>query len=194
MVQSAGGTSPDRVMIIRHAEKPDGSGTPYGITSDGEQDDKSLIVRGWTRAGALVELFDPRDAEAEPSATRAGIARPATIFAADPGKHGSKRPLETVTPLAQALGLRVDQRFSKGQEQDLVAALAGAQGPVLIGWEHESIEAIIDQMGTITPAPPKDWPGDRFDMVYVFDRDGAGWNFTQVPQMLLSGDSTTPIS
>ncbi len=194
MVRSTGGTSPDTVMIIRHAEKPEGSGPPYGITDDGEQDEKSLIVRGWTRAGALVELFDPRDEDAEPVAIRAGIARPATIFAADPGKHGSKRPLETVTPLAQALGLQVDQRFGKGQEAELVAALAAAHGPVLIGWEHENIEAIIDAMGTITPAPPKTWPGDRFDVVYVFHRDGAGWSFTQVPQMMLAGDTTTPIS
>jgi len=188
-----GGAAAQLVMIIRHAEKPTGSGTPYGITDGGERDDESLIVRGWTRAGALIELFDPRGADGNPVATRAGIDRPATIFAADPGSHGSKRPEQTVTPLAQALGVPVNSPFAKGHEDELVAALAGARDPVLIGWEHENIGAIIGHMGAISPAPPKTWPGDRFDIVYVFTRNGTGWDFTQVPQLLLAGDSTTPI-
>jgi hypothetical protein len=34
-------------MIIRHAEKPTGTGAPYGVTDAGEQDPESLIVDGW---------------------------------------------------------------------------------------------------------------------------------------------------
>jgi hypothetical protein len=185
---------PDVVMIIRHGEKPEGSGKPYGITDAGERDEESLTVRGWTRAGALAELFDPRGADGGAVAPRAGLSRPATIFASDPHSHGSKRPEQTVTPLAQALGVQVDVRFAKGQEADLVAALAGARGPVLIGWQHESIGAIIEHLGAVTPTPPQDWPGGRFDMVYVFTRNGDGWNFAQVPQVLLAGDSTKPIA
>jgi hypothetical protein len=33
-----------------------------------------------------------------------------------------------------------------------------------------------------------------FDVVFVFTRSGNGWTFTQVPQDLLAGDSTTPIT
>ncbi|GAB2540831.1 hypothetical protein [Nocardia heshunensis] len=188
-----GGPLPDTVMIIRHAEKPTGSGKPYGITEDGERDEESLTVRGWTRAGALVDLFDPRGSDGKPTALRPGLSKPATIFASDPGGHGSKRPGQTVTPLAAALELTIDSRYPKGQEAQLVAALGGAAGPVLISWQHENIGAIIGQLGTVTPTPPKSWPDDRFDIVYVFTRSGAGWNFTQVPQVLLAGDSPTPI-
>ncbi|MFX0578886.1 histidine phosphatase family protein [Nocardia nepalensis] len=187
------GALPDMVMIIRHAEKPNGSGTPYGITEAGERDEESLTVRGWTRAGALVELFDPRAAGGSAVPTRQGISRPATIFASSPGGHGSKRPQQTVSALAAALDLQVDLRFAKGQEADLAAALPGIRGPVLISWQHENIGVIIAHLGGIEPTPPKSWPDERFDVVYVFARNGNGWTFTQIPQLLLSGDLPTPI-
>ena len=43
---------------------------------------------------------------------------------------------------------------------------------------------------------PAQWPDDRFDMIWVVDRDGANgpWHFAQVPQLLLSGDVAHPIS
>ena len=42
------------ILLIRHAEKPDDSDSGPGLTSDGRDDPKSLTVRGWQRAGALV--------------------------------------------------------------------------------------------------------------------------------------------
>jgi hypothetical protein len=64
-----------------------------------------------------------------------------------------------------------------------------------VSWEHEHIPAIIARLGQVTPRPPGSWPGDRFDIVYVFTRtaSGSGWDFSQVPQMLLAGDSPDPI-
>ena len=44
-------------MIIRHAEKPDGSAP--GLDEDGNEDDSSLTAVGWQRARGLVDLFDP---------------------------------------------------------------------------------------------------------------------------------------
>jgi hypothetical protein len=193
-VASSSGPRPQTVMIIRHAEKPVGAGAPYGVTQNGDRDAESLIVRGWTRAGALVQLFAPCDPDASPVPTRPGIVRPATIFASDPGAHNSRRPMQTVIPLAKSLGMPVDLRFRQGQEAELVAALPGVASPVLIAWEHENIGAIIDRLGAVTPTPPKTWPDDRFDVVYVFTRTGDGWNFTQVPQVLLAEDATTPIA
>ena len=35
---------PTKIMVIRHAEKPDG--THEGVTSHGDPDKESLIVRG----------------------------------------------------------------------------------------------------------------------------------------------------
>ncbi len=42
-------------------------------------------------------------------------------------------------------------------------------------------------LGNKTTAPQY-WPLDRFDLVWVFDRRGDTWTFTQVPQLLLAGD------
>ncbi|WP_228554415.1 hypothetical protein [Catenulispora pinisilvae] len=188
------------LMIIRHAEKPTGSGAPYGLTSDGTQDSHSLTIQGWTRAGALAALFDPRDAAGSPVAPRAGLARPGTVAASVPGTGGSnsKRPEETVTPTAAALGVTLSTQFSVGQEAELAGWLTGPtgpSGPTLVAWEHQHIPDIIAHLGPVTPTPPKSWPGERFDIVYVFTRvSGGGWTFTQVPQMLLAGDLPTPIS
>ncbi|MDF3288968.1 hypothetical protein [Streptomyces silvisoli] len=189
-----GSGGPDMLMIIRHAEKPTGSGAPYGVTDAGEKDDKSLTIQGWSRAGALIGLFDPRDGDGHPAPPRPGLARPTRIFAADPSSGGSKRPKETVTPLAAALGTSLDLRFAKGQEAALAAALRSASGPTLVAWEHQSVAAIIAHLGPVTPKPPASWPGSRFDVVYVFNRHGDGWNFSQVPQLLLAGDSPHPIA
>ncbi|MBL6617311.1 MAG: hypothetical protein ISP45_25085, partial [Reyranella sp.] len=43
------------ILVIRHAEKPDG--VALGVDENGVIDEQSLIVRGWQRAGALVGLF-----------------------------------------------------------------------------------------------------------------------------------------
>ena len=180
------------IMIVRHGEKPEGDGDPKGVTADGKHDKESLVVRGWTRAGALVGLFDPRAGDGSALPTRPGLAPPEGIFASDLGGQCSKRPLQTVSPLADALGITPDTRFDKGQEGQLVAALANAPDPVLISWQHESIGAIVAGLGQVHPQPPASWPGARFDMVYVFTRAGAGWTFAQVPQMLLAGDAPTP--
>ncbi|MEY9886626.1 hypothetical protein ABIA35_002259 [Catenulispora sp. MAP12-49] len=195
-----GGGGMDVLMIIRHAEKPTGSGAPYGLTADGTQDAHSLTIQGWTRAGALAGLFDPRDATGAPAALRTGLTRPTTVAASSAGTGGSnsKRPSETVTPAAAALGVTLQTPYSVGQEAQLAAWLTGPSGPpgpTLVAWEHSHIPDIIAHLGQVTPKPPSSWPGDRFDIVYVFTRaSGGGWTFTQVPQSLLAGDSPTAIS
>jgi len=47
-----------KIMIIRHAEKPEHHG-PRGVDENGNEDKESLTVRGWQRAGALVQFFGP---------------------------------------------------------------------------------------------------------------------------------------
>ena len=48
-----------KIMIIRHAEKPTTTPPVSGVDINGQQNEDSLIVRGWQRAGALVALFAP---------------------------------------------------------------------------------------------------------------------------------------
>lgn len=97
--------------------------------------------------------------------------------------------------LAQELRLKLDLRFPKGDEKDLAKAAVAATGPVLICWEHEDIPDIVNAIvGNNTTCPQK-WDGSRFDLVWVLDRRTAndGWDFTQVPQLLLAGDSAKPV-
>jgi hypothetical protein len=52
------------------------------------------------------------------------------------------------------------------------------------------IPTIADHIAGTNPAHPQQWPGEHFDLVWVFDRTSGAqnWTFTQVPQMLLPGD------
>lgn len=180
--------APAKIMLIRHAEKPlrNGGG---GVNERGEADKASLSVRGWQRAGALVRLFDPIGG----IWTDARVARPTHIYATridEDSKEVTRRPLQTVEPLALSLGLTIDDRFAEGSEQDLVADGLSRSGVVLISWTHDRVAALVDAIGANAP---KRWPDDRFDAIWLFEPDGAKWTFSQAPQMLLAGDRLDPI-
>lgn len=184
---SASANGAPLIMLIRHAEKPAASGGPFGVQSDGSQDAESLTVAGWQRAGALVGLLDPRTSQG-PVPVRAGLGRPTRLIAADPEK-GSKRPAQTVTPLAARLGLTLETTWKKDDTAALAAALRTTTGCTLVAWEHELIPDILSHLGSIDPPPPAAWPGDRFDLVWCLSPADAGaWRFAQVPQLLLAGD------
>lgn len=176
-----------KIMLIRHAEKPDD--TDGGVDPKGDSEKHDLIVRGWQRAGALVQFFaNPRDPNGP-------IKRPATIFATQPSPgNESKRPLHTVTPLKQWLGTTIDNTIAVGSEQELVDKAAARDGVVLISWHHEKIPAIANLILQNKTVPQK-WPDDRFDVVWIFTRDTptAPWKFAQAPQLLLVGDSPNVI-
>ncbi len=62
----------------------------------------------------------------------------------------------------------------------------------LVAWEHKRIVDLVAALTGGTVKGPH-WPSHRFDMVLVLDRQGATWRLTQVPQMLLAGDSPDPL-
>ena len=166
-----------RIMIIRHAEKP--AGAQDGVKASGKRSARSLTPRGWQRAGALVRLFHPRPG-GQPTP---GLAVPGAIFASRvDGGERSRRPRQTVKPLARALGIRVDQSFGAGNEDALAAAIHGIDASTLICWHHEGIPGLASMIapGAVSP---RVWPADRFDTVWVL----------QVHQLLLDGDSVEDI-
>ena len=181
-----------KIMMIRHAEKPTSAPLQLGVTPDGVQDDHSLIVRGWQRAGALATLFAPSNGQFQNPA----LATPHAIFAAS-GETTAKsvRSRQTVGPLTTKLGsaANTNYAFGVGQEAQVAAAVLASKGVVLITWEHHNIPIIASLYPTSannkTPMPPA-WPDDRFDLVWVFDWDeaGAGYTFSQIPQALLASD------
>ena len=181
-----------KIMVIRHAEKPSSSPPPYGVTAKGEREKESLIVRGWQRAGALASFFAPANGSFQDSS----LAEPQFLYASKPTKrNGSRRPIETITPLADKLAIRINFNHPKDEPKEMLEEVFLCAGVVLICWQHEFIPEIANKiLGNKTTAP-QDWPEDRFDMVWVFDRDAATghYDFKQVPQSLLMGDWAIPI-
>jgi len=188
--------SAPRILLIRHGEKPPDNPPPHGVTKHGDHDDQSLTVKGWQRAGALVCLFSPSAGPLQSPL----ISTPGVIFASPPGGSGSEeslsqRPVETVTPLAKKLGLDVQTGFLKGDETQVAQAAMAQSGVVLICWQHKGIPLIANAiLGNQTTAPQA-WPGDRYDVVWIFDLEAGGtYSFNQLPQLLLSGDLPSVIS
>jgi hypothetical protein len=111
---------------------------------------------------------------------------------------GSKsfRPQETVTPLAELLGLTrrngLVYKHLKEEFGPLIDDVMTRKGKVLVAWEHTFIPKLV---GLLPDAPevPQKWPSKRFDVVWVLDRKKHGWKFKQVPQLVLAGDSHMPI-
>jgi hypothetical protein len=151
-----------RIMVIRHAEKPDTyNGTAYdGVNAAGTVCGKSakehLVTLGWERAGGLVSLFAP------PWGPQKGLSTPQFLFASNPtaappdstpvstpddsdsasssdSAGPSQRPFETLTALAARLGLPIDTSYAKKDYHKMVKAAVACNGVVLIAWQHEDI-------------------------------------------------------
>ncbi|MDL2409462.1 histidine phosphatase family protein [Rhizobium calliandrae] len=148
-----------KIMVIRHAEKPDPAHGVLGVDETGREDAEDLSVAGWQRAGALARFFVPIDQRP----ADAVIETPASIFASkaiDASK--SLRPQHTVAPTAALLN-GTDTRFSEGHEDELVKAVLDGAGAVLISWHHEAIPKIVTLLGYATA--PQKWDKTRFDVV-----------------------------
>ena len=179
-------------MLIRHAEKPVKDSAPYGVTAEGERNKESLEVRGWQRAGALATLLAPTNRHFQ----HASLAKPQFLFASKPlRRKGSRRPIETLTPLAQKLDLRINSSFQRSDFNSMLEEVYSCKGVVLICWQREYIPEIAVTILGKKKIAPLVWPEDCFDMIWVFDlsRTSSTYTFKQVPQRLLGGDLTKPI-
>jgi hypothetical protein len=168
---------PAQVILIRHAEKYE------------DRAKINLTPRGLTRALALSEFFraDPRVVEFGP---------PAAIIAQAPTeKKKSVRPLETVEPLSQALGLTVIYQFTYGQADVTVNWLKDQRQydgkNVLICAQHMEIDDFARALG-VTDLRPRTWPHETYDRFYLLKfspADGKLLSFSNLPMHLLFGDS-----
>jgi broad specificity phosphatase PhoE len=161
-----GAEAPKQILIVRHAEK------------NGDKSDIHLNARGYARAAALPTLFPSR------------FDTPEFLFASRKSAH-SNRPLETITPLATALRLKIDNTFTNEDYARLARHVLGkpvhAGKTVLICWHHGNIPALARALGIKdAPAP---WPEMQFDRVWrITFADGAP-ALAELPQRLLPGDS-----
>lgn len=186
---------PGTVLLIRHAEKPGEAWPGPGLTEDGGPDPKSLALRGWQRAGALAALVAPGAMREGAGQDGTGLPRPDAIYASafrEGGGH-SRRPEQTVRPLAAKLGLAVDLTYALHQEGDLAAHLLAQGGIALVSWQHEGLaellRALLGPGGAGAPPHGWRWPDARYDVTWRVDRDATGRaSFTQHPHRLLAGD------
>jgi hypothetical protein len=166
-------TGPAQVILIRHAEKPETG--------------PDLNERGQERAQALVDFFKNNLA-----AARHGV--PVEIYAAAPISEGSSlRSIETVTPLSQSLGIKINTNYTKKEDERMVKDIMSdsncAGKTALICWEHKGIPDLLKDFGWTSG--PNSWPGENvFDRVWILNFDGGKpVSFEDVPQHLLPGDS-----
>lgn len=154
------GLADTTVMIIRHAEKPE-SGP--GLTPEGE-----------ARARAYVGYFQHFSVDGEPMV-------PNALYAATDSKS-SMRPRLTITPLSQALGLPIDDRFADKQTKEIADALRmEAHGNhVLIAWHHGEIPKLIHELGGDSAALilGDKWPSEVFGRMVVLQYDHKGRLFS----------------
>ena len=173
--------APAQIIIIRHGEKP----------AQGNE----LNEAGFRRAKALVKFF-----ETEPAVTQHGT--PAAVYAMAPkNSDGSVRAIQTVTPLADALELTINEFYTRDQVNELVKDImenADYKGRmVLICWEHKvivNIAAALAAYGnsdqSVQNTLPASWSGDAFDRVWIFNFSGNKVvSFQDLPQRLMPGDS-----
>ncbi|PTX63014.1 hypothetical protein C8N46_102415 [Kordia periserrulae] len=165
---------PKEILIIRHAEKP------------ADPSNENLATKGYERAAALA-YYVP-----------ANFNTIDHIFAAGVGlKSPSKRPVETVTPLAARLNKKIHDSFLKYQYQDMVTHILNDDSyndsVIAIAWQHTNIEAIATAFGA-KEVPSSLWPESCFDLVWKLTYNGdTTYTLTQIPQLLMYGDTDQTI-
>ncbi|KIJ25481.1 hypothetical protein M422DRAFT_70226 [Sphaerobolus stellatus SS14] len=133
------------IYLIRHGEKPPNDG--IGLSS-----------RGQERAECVADIFG--------SFSEFNVGY---ILAQEPKDDGHRRrPVDTVTPLAEDLGLMVDTTCDRDDPQCVVDAVMNfashSSADILICWEHKALRDILKALGV---AKPMRYPHHRFDLIYT---------------------------
>lgn len=140
-------SGPGRILLMRHAEKP------------GDKADLHLSDAGKARAERLA-TYIPKT-----------FGKPDFIFAAAPTNH-SLRSIETVTPLAAALGIEVHHDIEDANFEDLVAELYSnpvySGKTIVICWHHGKLPEIATLLGAAEGSYPSPWPQGTFNLILDF--------------------------
>lgn len=203
---------PKYVILIRHGEKP----PPL---ANGNESSPELSLQGKDRANKLVDYFlkTPWIREMGPIAAIYAQMPKQRKSNTDFADASSRRPIETVQPLATRLNLPITGT-TRDDYKDLIEgfmadpALDGKT--VLISWEHDAIVGIVETMtkglgctrvepaktpgGTgwvklAKPCPARgnwQWPIGRFDRTWVIMFGRQDFSFYDAPQNVLPGDQT----
>ena len=140
--------------MFRHAEKT------------GDKNDPHLSRAGAERAAKLADYI----------AKTFGL--PDFLFAAKSSKK-SRRPAETLEPLAAATGLAIREDFDDEETAELVEALgsdaftAGKSG--VISWRHSDIPRLLADLGASDGTFPPAWDPEVYNIMFemTFREDSA---------------------
>ncbi|GAA5840401.1 hypothetical protein JCM3766R1_000279 [Sporobolomyces carnicolor] len=136
----------NKVYLIRHGEK--GPRGETGLNSKGKKRAKCLrnllATRRFNVGLILAEEFDRKT-------------------------HKRRRPYDTVKPIADRLGLRVDTECQVDdarcvREKVERYAKRGGKGDVLICWKHSMLNVIAHELGAPKTRP---YPDDRYDIMWT---------------------------
>jgi len=164
---------PERIILLRHAEKP-------------SDDNKStLSARGQERAKALVAYFTQTPGLLDQESQ-------VVLFATRFGKKvRDNHTHETLAPLARQLHLRIEAPFENTSYSALAKHILTSpecKGKVVIVcWDHEHLPDLAAALG-VRPAPAK-WKSTVFDRVWLLSPKDGRMQLQDLPQRLLHGDS-----
>jgi hypothetical protein len=234
---------PSLLMIIRHGEKPGdpgndkdggpdlsilGSARAAALPSLFTPDPTATPVNNMQQLTCDLTVgvesqftgaysYPPKDSSSKLTAGQPRFPTPNFLFATAPGTgpHGSSRPVETITPLAQALQfyyggnppLAINENFTndpKDKEHGLPALVSEITGNpdtyggrvVLICWHHGTIPQLTEDFGVpsgqlLNWSP---WPPTVFDLVFRITWDSGQASLVVDYQQLLYGDTGVPVS
>jgi broad specificity phosphatase PhoE len=135
----------DRVILVmRHGEK---SNDPL---------DPHLTIAGQARAKALARYVP------------ATFGAPKFLFASAASKH-SRRPIETLEPLAAECHLTIDDSYADQDYGALAHYLrkndAFAESLVVVCWHHGNIPPMMHALGAAAGDYPNPWKPDVFNLI-----------------------------
>jgi phosphohistidine phosphatase SixA len=138
----------ERIIVMRHAEKPDNPSDP------------NLTPAGFTRAQKL------------PAFIQAHYGRPDYIFAAANSKK-SARPAETAAPLSQVSGVPIDSTFRDKDFAELASVLTGDNRflgkLIVVVWHHGNIPELAHSLGAKEGSYPDEWDSSVYNQILQFD-------------------------
>lgn len=145
--QSTPATTVQKIVIIRHGEKPD----------EGD----NLSCQGFNRALALPAVLYKKFGTSE------GIYVPSI----NTGKSTSTaRMYQTILPFAIKYNLPINSKFNVEDVNGLAVSLLKKGGSALVIWEHKNIDNLAKALGV--SSSPK-WGADDFDSIWIITvRDG----------------------
>jgi hypothetical protein len=133
-----------KVIIIRHAEKPDNG--------------DNLSCKGFNRSLQL------------PAVLYSKFKLPNQIFVPSVGNGKStnqSRMFETIIPFAVKYNLEINSKFDVTDTKDLASAITKTNGYVLVVWEHNNIDNIVKALGADTKGIK--WSGNDFDSIWIIN-------------------------